>query len=157
MGDLLPVVRSLQSGGLEALADYSPRPDRVWNRIPDEVRERIIKLAFDEPTLSPRKLALHFADTETISLINIDFLVPRGGLHHFCDFNDLALGGTHKRSTGSLSFLARVSHRFAQVRPNTNRTPNDTSSIPKTGTEIRSLLSEAVPSIRRSNTNRPNL
>src|SRR5262249_31149759 len=31
-----------QSGGLEALADRSPRPDRVWNRIPDEVRERII-------------------------------------------------------------------------------------------------------------------
>ena len=46
-----------QSGGLEALADRSPRPDRVWNRIPDDVRERIIKRALDEPTLSPRELA----------------------------------------------------------------------------------------------------
>jgi putative transposase len=72
MGDLLPLVRSLQSGGLEVLADSSPRPDRVWNRIPDELRERIIKLAFDEPTLSPRELALPFTDTETISLINIE-------------------------------------------------------------------------------------
>ena len=26
-------------GGPEALTDRSPRPDRVWNRIPDEVRQ----------------------------------------------------------------------------------------------------------------------
>src|SRR6201987_4356738 len=54
-----------QSGGLEALADRSPRPDRVWNWIPDAVRERIIKLALDEPALSPRELALRFTDTES--------------------------------------------------------------------------------------------
>ena len=35
----------------------SPRPERVWNRIPDQVREQIVKLALDEPTLSPRELA----------------------------------------------------------------------------------------------------
>jgi len=54
-----------QSGGLEALADRSPRPDRVWNWIPDAVRERIIKLALDEPALSPRELAVRFTDTES--------------------------------------------------------------------------------------------
>ena len=27
-----------QTGGPEALDDRSPRPDRVWNRIPDDVR-----------------------------------------------------------------------------------------------------------------------
>jgi putative transposase len=53
-----------QSGGPEALGDRSPRPDRVWNRIPDTVRQRIIRLALDEPTLSPRELALRFTDTE---------------------------------------------------------------------------------------------
>ena len=37
-----------QSGGPEALEDRSPRPDRVWNRIPDAVRERIKTLALDE-------------------------------------------------------------------------------------------------------------
>ena len=54
-----------QSGGPEALDDRSPRPDRVWNRIPDAVRERIIKLALDEPALSPRELAVRFTDTES--------------------------------------------------------------------------------------------
>jgi hypothetical protein len=47
------------------LGDRSPRPDRVWNRIPDDVRERIIRLALDEPTLSPRELAVRFTDTES--------------------------------------------------------------------------------------------
>ena len=53
-----------QTGGPEALGDRSPRPDRVWNRIPDDVRERIRKLALDEPALSPRELAVRFTDTE---------------------------------------------------------------------------------------------
>jgi putative transposase len=53
-----------QTGGPEALDDRSPRPDRVWNRIPDDVRERIRELALDEPALSPRELAVRFTDTE---------------------------------------------------------------------------------------------
>ena len=31
-----------QTGGPEALDDRSPRPDRVWNRIPDDVRSRVV-------------------------------------------------------------------------------------------------------------------
>ena len=49
----------------EALNECSPRPDRVWNRIPDDVRERIRKLALEEPALSPRELAVRFTDTES--------------------------------------------------------------------------------------------
>ena len=29
-----------QTGGVEALEDRSPRPRRVWNRIPNEVRQQ---------------------------------------------------------------------------------------------------------------------
>ncbi len=54
-----------QTGGPEALEDRSPRPKRVWNRIPDDVRERIVQLALDEPELSPRELAVQFTDTES--------------------------------------------------------------------------------------------
>ena len=54
-----------QTGGPEALDDRSPRPDRVWNRIPDAVRERIRKLALEESALSPRELAVRFTDTES--------------------------------------------------------------------------------------------
>src|SRR5205823_12741740 len=41
-----------QTGGPEALDDRSPRPDRVWNRIPDDVRSRVVTLALDEPALA---------------------------------------------------------------------------------------------------------
>src|SRR5688572_18512954 len=52
------------SGGLDALEDHRPRPHRVWNRIPDDVRERIVALALDEPDLSPREVAVAFTDRE---------------------------------------------------------------------------------------------
>jgi len=55
-----------QTGGPEALDDRHPRPDRVWNRVPDDVRDRIVNLALDEPALSPRELAVRFTDTEGI-------------------------------------------------------------------------------------------
>ena len=63
-GHILPLVRSYQGGGPEALEDRSPRHDRVWNRIPDDIRDRVIRLALDEPALSPRELAVCFTDRE---------------------------------------------------------------------------------------------
>jgi putative transposase len=53
-----------RTGGPEALEDRPSRPDRVWNRIPDAVRGRILDLALAEPELSPRELAVRFTDTE---------------------------------------------------------------------------------------------
>jgi putative transposase len=53
-----------QTGGPDALEDHPSRPGRVWNRIPDEVRERVLQLALDQPELSPRELAVRFTDTE---------------------------------------------------------------------------------------------
>ncbi len=46
-----------QTGGPEALEDRSPKSDRVWNRIPDAVREQIVQLALDESELPPYVLA----------------------------------------------------------------------------------------------------
>ena len=47
-----------------ALQDQAPLPGRVWNRIPDTVRDRLITLALNRPELSPRELAVTFTDTE---------------------------------------------------------------------------------------------
>src|SRR5262245_47702000 len=51
-------------GGLDALEDHRPRPRRVWNRIPDDVREKIVALALNEPDLSPREVAVAFTDRQ---------------------------------------------------------------------------------------------
>ena len=52
------------AGGLDALEDHRPKPRRVWNRIPDEVRQKIVELALDESDLSPREIAVTFTDRE---------------------------------------------------------------------------------------------
>jgi len=56
--------RYLQRGeaGLE---DQSPKPKHVWNRIPDAVRRKVVKLALKETELSPRELAVTFTDQES--------------------------------------------------------------------------------------------
>jgi putative transposase len=68
-----------RTGGPEALAGRSPQPDRVWNRISDVVREQIIKLALDEPALSPRELALRFTDRENHFVSESSRLSPAEG------------------------------------------------------------------------------
>lgn len=52
------------TGGVDALEDKPPMPARVWNKIPDNVREQIVDLALAEPELAPRELAVKFTDTE---------------------------------------------------------------------------------------------
>lgn len=51
-----------QTFGETGLEDRRPHPGRVWNRIPDDVREEVVELALDQPDLSPRELAVRFTD-----------------------------------------------------------------------------------------------
>ena len=70
------------TGGVEALEDRSPRPGRVWNRIPDEVREQIVELALDRPELSSRELAITFTDTQ-------GYFVSEPSVYRLLKANDL--------------------------------------------------------------------
>jgi transposase InsO family protein len=54
-----------QTHGVEGLEDRHSAPSRVWNRIPDDVRDRIIDMALDHTDLSPRELAIKFTDTKS--------------------------------------------------------------------------------------------
>jgi transposase-like protein len=49
-------------GGPEALRDRPSAPDRVWNRIADDVQDKIVEMALDHSELSPRELAVGFTD-----------------------------------------------------------------------------------------------
>jgi len=52
-----------RSGGSEALEDQPSKPDRVWNRIPDAIRQDVVTMALEQSELSPRELATRFTDT----------------------------------------------------------------------------------------------
>ena len=45
-----------QTGGPEVLEDQQPKLDRVWNRIPDDVRERIARASLNLHRLLSQKL-----------------------------------------------------------------------------------------------------
>ena len=45
-------------GSVDVLADHSPRPKSVWNRIPDKVREDVVNFALEHEDLTPRELAV---------------------------------------------------------------------------------------------------
>lgn len=49
--------------GYEGLANRSPQPHRIWNRIPESVRIPVVDLALEQPEKSPRELAYHIIDT----------------------------------------------------------------------------------------------
>ena len=51
-----------QAFGLAGLEDRTSGPGRVWNRIPDDIRQRIVEMALEEPELSLRELAVKFTD-----------------------------------------------------------------------------------------------
>ncbi len=47
-----------QTHGVEGLEDRHSAPSRVWNRIPDDIRDRIIEMALDHadcPTSAPMR------------------------------------------------------------------------------------------------------
>ena len=49
-------------GGFDALADRSPRPKSVWNRIPDVRRDDLIEFALEHEALTTRELAVKYTD-----------------------------------------------------------------------------------------------
>jgi putative transposase len=77
-----------QTGGPEALGDRSPRPSRVWNRLPEEIREQVITLALEEPELSPRELAVRFTDER-------GYFVSEATVHRLLKAQDLITSPAH--------------------------------------------------------------
>ena len=69
--------------GVEGLEDRTSAPSRVWNRIPDDIRDRIITMALDHADLSPRELAVRFTDTESyfVSEASVYRLLKAHDLH----------------------------------------------------------------------------
>ena len=71
-----------RTGGPNALNDRSSAPGRVWNRIPDPIRKRVVEMALDKPELSPRELAVRFTDTQ-------DYFVSEPSVHRLLKAHDL--------------------------------------------------------------------
>jgi len=51
-------------GGFDALAAGKRSPTQIWNKIPQEERNRVVEIAIEKEYLTCRELAWHITDTE---------------------------------------------------------------------------------------------
>lgn len=50
------------AGGLSALEGDVKAPKKIWNKLPESVKEQCIDIALQKPELTPRELAWHITD-----------------------------------------------------------------------------------------------
>lgn len=55
--------RRYQEDGYDGLADKRPNPNRIWNKIPEPVKEEVVDISLEYPDKSPRELAWFITDT----------------------------------------------------------------------------------------------
>ena len=106
-----------QSGGLDALEDHRPKPLRVWNRIPDDVREKILELALDEPDLSPREVAVAFTDRKRsfVSESSVYWILKAHGLITSPAFIVLKAADKFQNPTTAINQLWQTDFTYLKV------------------------------------------
>ena len=75
-------------GGFDALADRSPRPKSVWNRIPDQIREDVVDFALEYEDLTPRELAVKYTDEKR-------YFVSESSVYRILSAEDLITAPAH--------------------------------------------------------------
>jgi transposase InsO family protein len=67
------------------LEDRRAGPGRVWNRIPNDVRQALVEMALERPELSPRELAVTFTDERA-------YFVSEASVYRLLKAHDLITG-----------------------------------------------------------------
>ena len=103
--------------GEAGLVDRTSGPGRVWNRIPDAVRQQILELALDEPDLSPRELAVTFTDTKGsfVSEASVYRLLKAHGLITSPAFITIKAADTFKDQTTAPNQLWQTDFTYLKV------------------------------------------
>ena len=93
------------TGGVDALADRSPRPKSVWNRIPDRIRKDVVDFALDHEDLTPRERAVKYTDEKR-------YFVSESSVYRILSAADLITAPAH------VVIRAADEFRDKTIRPN---------------------------------------
>jgi putative transposase len=74
--------RRYREAGYDGLADRQPGPRQFWNRIPVEVRERVVEVALGHPEQSSREVAWSITDHE-------GYFISESSVYRILKANDL--------------------------------------------------------------------
>src|SRR6476659_5411777 len=105
------------AAGLEALEDRKARPERVWNRIPDQVLQEVIAHALEQSELSPREVAVSFTDREQtfISEASVYRLLKAEGLITSPAFIVMKAADTFANPTTAPNQLCQTDFTYLKV------------------------------------------
>jgi putative transposase len=105
------------AGGLDALEDRKAKPKRVWNRIPDHVRQKVIAHALDQPELSSREVAVTFTDRERtfVSEASVYRLLKAEGLITSPAFIVMKAADTFANPTTAINQLWQTDFTYLKV------------------------------------------
>lgn len=105
------------AGGFDALEDRKPRPKRVWNRISDEVRNKVIERALEKPELSPREVAVAFTDAEKtfVSEASVYRILKAEGLVTSPAFIVMKAAGAFANPTTAINQLWQTDFTYLKV------------------------------------------
>lgn len=56
--------RRYHEDGYDGLSDKRPNPNRIWNEIPECIKEQVVDISLEQPEKSPRELAWFITDTQ---------------------------------------------------------------------------------------------
>lgn len=56
--------RKYSEKGYDGLKDKNPGPKRIWNKIPEQEKQKVIDIALEYPEKTPRELAWHITDKQ---------------------------------------------------------------------------------------------
>lgn len=103
--------------GADGLEDQAPMPSIVWNRIPDNIRDKLIELALACPELSPRELAVRFTDTQGyfVSESSVYRLLKAHNLITSPDFIVMKAASEFKDKTTAINQLWQTDFTYLKV------------------------------------------
>lgn len=103
--------------GTEALEDKRPEPKRGWNHIPDMVRGDILEMALERTELSPRELAVSFADTKRyfVSQASVYSLLKAHDLITSPAFIAMRAGSEFKDKTTAVNKVWQTDFTFLKI------------------------------------------
>ena len=94
-----------QRFGEDGLEDRRSGPGRVWNRIPDNIREDVVEFALEYEDLTPRELAVKYTDEKR-------YFVSESSVYRLLSAEDLVTAPAH------VVICAADEFRNKTVRPN---------------------------------------
>lgn len=104
-------------GGPADLEDHRPQPGRVRNRILDDVHDRVVKLALDEPTMSSRELGVRSTDTERYCVAStclVEFRLPLNSRVNDLGCTFVSISSDHSRGLTIVESLGLMTPKSAQ-------------------------------------------